>query len=83
MTSMEKMNINKGQGMIYEVPFAAGIEAESPKCVGPDHDRDVDGLVVSRCISGSPAAAQQHLLLRTYCLLLSENKTTTKYYSHV
>ncbi len=49
--------------MNYEVRFAAaaGIEEESPKCDGPDDYRDVDGLVVSRCISGSPAAAQQDL----------------------
>ena len=60
--------------MNYEVRFAAGIEAKSPKCV----TRCVDGLVAN-----SPAAAQQDLLLRTFYLILSEKQTTTKYYSHV
>jgi len=67
--------------MNYEVRFAAGIEAKSPKCV----TRCVDGLVAN-----SPAAAQKDLQLRTYHLLLRtfysiqlDEQTTTKYYSHV
>ena len=78
--------------MIYEVRFAAGIpacatasigrEMESPKCEGPDGYRDVDGLAASRLLSGSPAAAYQDLLLKTFYSIQLE-QTTTKYYSHV
>ena len=62
MTWMGKMNTDQHnlQCMIFDVRFAAGIEAESPKCAG----MCVDGSLEARggLVAYSPCAAQNFKL---------------------